>query len=96
MRDFTGLIKELRELSQQAGEAADNLGRLQELQGVELKWSMDVKEVALALGVNQSTVYEYCRRGVLPCTQLGTRYIIPRMALMQWMNGKNERRKSHA
>lgn len=90
MKDLTGLITELRQLSDQAKDAADQLERLQSLQDVELKWTMSVEEVATALGVNVSTVYEYTRQRLIPVVRVGKRKLIPRTALMNWLETASE------
>jgi len=97
MKDLSGLIVDLRELSDQARDTADQLERLQGLQDTELKWTMSVEEVATALGVNTSTVYEYARQRLIPHVRVGKRLIIPRAALMNWLDSASEQtRRSQA
>lgn len=97
MKDLSGLIGDLRQLSEQAKETADQLERIQSLQDVEMKWTLSVEEVATALGVNTSTVYEYARQRLIPHVRVGKRLIIPRTALMNWLEGASEQtRRSQA
>jgi excisionase family DNA binding protein len=42
---------------------------------------MNAREVAKALGVSESTIYECIRTGRIPSLKLGRRVVIPRIAL---------------
>lgn len=88
MKDLANIITELRELAAQANETADALERLQALKTTDLKWTLNVAEAAKVLGVNESTVYEYVRQGEIPSVRLGAKILIPRLALLDWLNGK--------
>ena len=38
---------------------------------------MTVEQVAAVVGVGRSTLYEYVKRGEIPCVRLGRRIVIP-------------------
>jgi excisionase family DNA binding protein len=42
-------------------------------------------ELAVWLGVNRKTVYEYAARGVIPCRRLGRRLVFSRPAIRAWL-----------
>jgi excisionase family DNA binding protein len=42
-------------------------------------------ELALFLGVNRKTVYDYAARGVIPHRRLGRRIIFARAAVVAWL-----------
>lgn len=90
MRDLPQLISQLRLLSEQARETADQLERVQSMQDTDLRLTLTVEEAAHALGVNPSTVYDYARQRQIPHVRIGKRLIIPRTALMDWLNGAAE------
>lgn len=46
---------------------------------------LNAEEVAVLLGVNRKTVYEYAGRGTIPCRRLGTRLLFGRAAIMRWL-----------
>lgn len=46
---------------------------------------LNADEVAVLLGVNRKTVYEYAGRGTIPCRRLGTRLLFGRAAVMRWL-----------
>jgi len=87
MKDLQQLISQLRLLSEQARETADQLERVQSMQDVDLRLTLTVEEAATALGVNPSTVYDYARQNQIPHVRIGKRLIISRAALMNWLNG---------
>lgn len=90
MKDLSGLITDLRQLAEQARETADQLERLQDLQDVEMRWTMSVEEAATALGLNVSTVHEYTQQRLIPVVRVGKRKLIPRTALMNWLEAAAE------
>ncbi|MBS3885584.1 MAG: helix-turn-helix domain-containing protein [Dethiobacter sp.] len=96
MKDLTGLITDLRTLAVQATEAAEALERLKAVQNLNIKWSLTVEELAIALGVTEETVYEYARQGVIPSRRLGRRYIFSRSAIMQWLEDDNRELRKRA
>lgn len=90
MKDLPQFISQLRLLSEQARETADQLERVQNMQDTDLRLTLTVEETATALGVNPSTVYDYARQRQIPHVRIGKRLIIPRTALMDWLNGAAE------
>lgn len=46
---------------------------------------LSAEEVAVLLGVNRKTIYEYAGRGTIPCRRLGTRLLFGRAAIMRWL-----------
>lgn len=49
---------------------------------------MDVDAVALFLGVDRKTVYDYVGRGEIPHRRLGKRILFSRSALVAWLAGE--------
>jgi excisionase family DNA binding protein len=46
---------------------------------------MDADEVAVFLGVDRNTVYDYAGRGEIPHRRLGKRLLFSRSALVAWL-----------
>lgn len=90
MKDLPQIISQLRQLSDQAKDTADQLERVQALQDTDLRLTLTVEETATALGVNPSTVYDYARQRQIPHVRIGKRLIIPRAALMDWLDSAAE------
>jgi excisionase family DNA binding protein len=49
---------------------------------------LNVDEVAELLRVGRNTVYEAANRGEIPHRRVGRRLIFSRVAVMEWLNGK--------
>lgn len=49
-----------------------------------------VEQVAVALGVHRSTVFELLRKGELPVLRIGRSVRIPRRALQAWIDDRTE------
>jgi excisionase family DNA binding protein len=45
------------------------------------------EDLALFLGVNRKTVYEYAARGVIPHRRLGRRMVFSRSQVVAWLGG---------
>lgn len=52
------------------------------------KVALNVTEVAEALGVSRSVVYQLIHRADFPSFKIGTRTVIPRLALEEWANAQ--------
>ncbi len=52
--------------------------------GVERE-GMSAEEVAIYLGLERKTVYDYANRGVIPHQRVGKRLVFSRRALMAWL-----------
>ena len=50
--------------------------------------TLTLVEVAQALGVGKSLIYEAARRGDLPVIRIGTRYVMARTALEKLLGGQ--------
>lgn len=87
MKELYNMISELRMLAVSATEAASALERLQAAQDTDVRWTMTVEEAAAALGINDSTVYEYVRQRQFPHIKVGKRIVIPRLAILRWLEG---------
>ena len=48
------------------------------------------KEAGIALGLSKGTLSELLRSGKLPSVRAGKRYLIPRSALEEFINGYRE------
>ncbi len=48
---------------------------------------MSADDVAVFLGVDRKTVYDYANRGVIPHQRLGKRLLFSRSALVAWLAG---------
>ncbi|RJX27178.1 MAG: DNA-binding protein [Dethiobacter sp.] len=59
---------------------------MERFENTEIKWTLSVEEAAVVLDVNVNTVYEYCRQGMIPNRRLGKRVVIPRPALLKWLD----------
>jgi len=87
VKELINMISELRTLAVSATEAATALERLQVAQDTDVRWTMTVEEAAAALGINASTVYEYVRQRQFPHIKVGKRIVIPRLAILRWLEG---------
>ena len=87
MKDLSNLISELHTLAASANEAAEALERLQLVQNTEVRWTMTVEEVANALDICSDTIYEQVRQKQFPARKMGKRIVIPRLAVLKWMEG---------
>ena len=56
----------------------------------ELPLFMDVKQVANVLGISRSTVYELAKEQGLPFIRIGTKIIIPKENLIEWVSTHTE------
>ena len=54
--------------------------------GDESRDVMTADEVAVFLGVDRNTVYDYAGRGVIPHQRLGKRILFRRGALVSWLD----------
>ncbi len=68
--------KQLREL------VADEVQRLLTHTPTE---TMSADQVAVLLGVDRKTVYDYSNRGLIPCRKLGKRLLFSRPAVVAWL-----------
>lgn len=50
--------------------------------------ALNVKQVATLLGLGENTVYDAANRGEIPHRRIGRRLIFSRVAVMQWLQGK--------
>ena len=51
------------------------------------QYTMTVEEAAEALGISRSLAYEAVRTGQIPSVRVGTRILIPRAMIEQWLAG---------
>jgi excisionase family DNA binding protein len=63
----------------------------------EVKWMQQkmvytVKEMAQALDIGISKAYDLVRQNAVPNKKVGKRILIPREALLVWLNGSLEER----
>ena len=56
----------------------------------ELPLTLKASEAAAVLRISKSKVYELARTESFPAIRIGTRVVIPRDKLIQWMNGQAE------
>jgi excisionase family DNA binding protein len=42
-------------------------------------------ELAVMLGLDRKTIYEFATRGDIPCRRLGRRVLFPRSAIERWL-----------
>ena len=52
------------------------------------KLTLDVPEAAQLIGLNKNAVYALCKTPGFPAIEVGRRLIIPREALINWLNTK--------
>jgi excisionase family DNA binding protein len=50
---------------------------------------MDADEVAVFLGVDRKTVYDYAGRGEIPHRRLGKRLLFSRSAIVEWLGARD-------
>jgi len=61
-------------------------------QGDNNRLTMDVAEVARAIGVSKDTVYEGARTGDVPGSlRVGRRLLFSRAAIERWINAESEK-----
>ena len=51
----------------------------------ELPLTLKVADIAEIMGLSLSKAYELCHSKNFPCINVGRRMIIPKMALIKWM-----------
>ncbi len=51
---------------------------------------LNAEEVAVFLGVDRKTVYDYANRGQIPHRRLGKRLLFSRSVLVAWLNDRND------
>ena len=56
----------------------------------ELPLTLTASEAAAVLRISKSKVYELARTESFPAIRIGTRVVIPRDKLIQWMNDQAE------
>ena len=56
----------------------------------DLPLFMDAKQVAAVLGISRTTVYELAREQSLPVIRIGTKIIIPKEKLIEWITNHTE------
>ena len=56
------------------------------------KLALNASEVATVLGVSRPVVYELMRRADFPVVHVGTRKLVPRAKLEQWLDQQSEGR----
>lgn len=54
----------------------------------EKKIALNVSEVAELLGVSRPVVYQLMRRKDFPVFKIGSRTVVPRLALEEWANSQ--------
>lgn len=52
------------------------------------KVALNITEVAEALGVSRSVVYQLLHRADFPSFKIGKRTVVPRIALEEWANAQ--------
>jgi len=55
---------------------------------VEVLPAVTIKELMIATGKSQSTVYEMLKDGSLPCYRTKHGYVVPRLWFEDWQRGK--------
>ena len=56
----------------------------------DLPLTLNAREVAAALRISKSKVYELARTEAFPAIRIGNRVVIPRDKLIEWMNTQAE------
>lgn len=54
------------------------------------KLALNASEVAAVMGVSRPTVYELMRREDFPVVHIGTRKLVPRSKLEEWLERQTE------
>ena len=49
--------------------------------------TMTVEEAAVVLGISRATAYDAVSRGEIPCIRIGSRILIPKVALERLLDG---------
>ncbi len=55
------------------------------------KMTLNISEVAQALGVSRPTVYRMVHMAGFPCFRVGARVLIPKEALREWVNAQAQK-----
>ena len=66
---------------------AQQVAQLQPETGVERE-AMTAEEVAIYLGLERKTVYDYANRGTIPHQRVGKRPVFGRAAISKWLPGR--------
>ena len=53
-----------------------------------LTYSVD--EVAALLGIARSVAYQAVRKGRIPATRVGRRWLVPRKRFHEWLDGEDQ------
>jgi excisionase family DNA binding protein len=75
-------------MQQQQAAAAEQAK--QQITDAELPDRPTVAEVARWLRKSISTIYLWCREGLIPCVRVGRSYIFDKVALIEWAKPKQE------
>ncbi len=51
--------------------------------------TLTVEEAAQVLGIGRSCAYEAARQGQIPVVRVGRRFVVPRAALEEFLQGKD-------
>ena len=54
--------------------------------------TMSVREAARLLGIGRDSAYSLVRQGVIPVIRVGRRLLVPRAALVRWVERQAEQR----
>lgn len=58
---------------------------MKEINGIKL---YTLREIAEMLGVTYQAVQKYAKRGLIPATKVGGKYLVTEQSLMKWLNGE--------
>ena len=53
---------------------------------MDTKMVLTAEETAKCLGIGMNKIYELLTAGVIPSRRVGRKYLIPRLALENWLN----------
>ncbi|MHB8064084.1 MAG: helix-turn-helix domain-containing protein [Ruminiclostridium sp.] len=56
----------------------------------DLPLTLTVKEISEIMGLSLSKAYELCHSKGFPSVNIGTRIIVPKLALIKWMSCPNQ------
>lgn len=54
------------------------------------KETLTVEETASLLGIGRNTAYAAVRSGAIPTVRIGKRYLVPKVALAEWLRSARE------
>ena len=57
----------------------------------DLPWMLSVPEMATALGISRAGAYELARSEGFPALRIGTRIVIPKDKLQEWVDKQTEK-----